>query len=107
MSNSGTVTYVPEQSPRIYLYRVNVVNTIYFVPYHYRHCIMTSFGDQVRNTSTEYVQRLYEIAKRNLNMSIIGLEESVGLVPMTHRQDLLGSLGTQHTVPAKLAPEGP
>ena len=40
-------------------------------------------------------------------MSILGLEESVGLVPMTHRQDLLGSLGTQHTVPAKLAPEGP
>ena len=68
---------------------------------------MTSFGDQIKNTSTEYVQRLYEIAKRNLNMSILGLEESVGLVPMTHRQDLLGSLGTQHTVPAKLAPEGP
>ena len=107
MSNSGTVTNVPEQLPRIYLYRADIVNTIYFVPYHYRHYIMTSFGDQVKNTSTEYVQRLYEIAKRNLNMSILGLEESVGLVPITHRQDLLGSLGTQHTVPAKLAPEGP
>ena len=107
MSNSGTVTNVPEQLPRIYLYRADIVNTIYFVPYHYRYCTMTSFGDQIKNTSTEYVQRLYEIAKRNLNMSILGLEESVGLVPMTHRQDLLGSLGTQHTVPAKLAPEGP
>ena len=50
---------------------------------------------------------IVRIAKPNLNMSILGLEESVGLVPMTHRQDLLGSLGTQHTVPAKLAPEGP
>ena len=107
MSNSGTVTNVPEQLPRIYLYRVNVVNTIYFVPYNYRHYIMTSLGDQVRNTSTEYVQRLYEIAKRNLNMSILGLEESVGPVPTTHRQYSLGPLGTQHTVPAKLAPEGP
>ena len=107
MSNSGTVTNVPEQLPRIYLYRVNVVNTIYFVPYYYRHYIMTSLGDQVRNTSTEYVQRLYEIAKRNLNMSILGLEESVDPVSTTHRQYSLGSLGTQHTVPAKLAPEGP
>ena len=92
MSNSGTVTYVPEQLPRIYLYRVNVVNTIYFVPYNYRHCIMTSVGDQVRNTSTEYVQQLYEIAKRNLSMSILGLEERVGLVPMPHRQYSLGPL---------------
>ena len=68
---------------------------------------MSSFGDQIKNTSTEFVLRLYEITKRNANMSLLRLEESVGLAPTTHGQDLLGSLGTQGAGLAKLIPKGP
>ena len=106
MSNNVTVANVPEQLPRTFLYRTDIVNTVNFVHYHYQYYTMSSFGDQIKNTSTEFVLRLYEITKRNANMSLLRLEESVGLVPMAHRQDLLGSLDTQNTEPAKLAPEG-
>ena len=67
---------------------------------------MSSFGDQIKNTSTGFVIRLYEITRRYSIMSLLQLEERVGLAPMAHRQDLLGSLDTQNTEPAKLAPEG-
>ena len=68
---------------------------------------MSSFGDQIKNTSTEFVLRLYEITKRSVNMSILKPEEGRGLAPTTHGQDLLGSLGTQGTGLAKLVPKGP
>jgi len=68
---------------------------------------MDSFGNQIKNTSTEFVLRLYEITKRSVNMSILKLEEGIGLAPTTHGQDLLGSLGTQGAVLAKFAPKGP
>ena len=38
---------------------------------------------------------------------MLRLEESMGLAPTTHGQDLLGSLGTQSAGLAKLVPEGP
>ena len=101
-----TVANVPEQLPRTFLYRTDIVNTVNFVHYHYQYYTMSSFGDQIKNTSTEFVLRLYEITKRSANMSILKLEESVGLAPTTHGQDLLGSLGTQNTGLAKLVPEG-
>ena len=106
MSSSVIVVNEPEQLPETFLYRFDIVNTVNFVHYHYQYYTMSSFGDQIKSTSTEFVLRLYEITKRNANMSLLRLEESVGLVPMTHGQDLLGSLGTQNTEPAKLAPEG-
>ena len=40
-------------------------------------------------------------------MSILKLEEGIGLAPTTHGQDLLGSLGTQGAGLAKLVPKGP
>ena len=90
MSNNVTVANVPEQLPRTFLYRTDIVNTVNFVHYHYQYYTMSSFGDQIKNTSTEFVLRLYEITKRSANMSILKLEESIGLAPTTHGQDLLG-----------------
>ena len=107
MSNNVTVANVPEQLPRTFLYRTDIVNTVNFVHYHYQYYIMNSFGDQIKNTSTEFVLRLYEITKRSASMSILKLEESIGLAPTTHGQDLLGSLGTQGAGLAKLVPKGP
>ena len=104
MSNNVTVANVPKQLPRTFLYRTDIVNTINLVHYHY---IMDSFGNQIKNTSTEFVLRLYEITKRSVNMSILKLEEGIGLAPTTHGQDLLGSLGTQGAGLAKLVPKGP
>ena len=68
---------------------------------------MSSFGDQIKNTSTEFVLRLYEITKRSANMSILKLEESILLASTTHGQDLLGLLGTQGAGLVKLVPKGP
>ena len=107
MSNNVTVANVPEQLPRTFLYRTDIVNTVNFVHYHYQYYTMSSFGDQIKNTSTEFVLRLYEITKRSVNMLILKLEEGIGLAPTTHGQDLLGSLGTQGAGLAKFAPKGP
>ena len=107
MSNNVTVANVPEQLPRTFLYRTDIVNTVNFVHYHYQYYTMSSFGDQIKNTSTEFVLRLYKITERSTNMSILKLEESIGLAPTAHGQDLLGSLGTQSAGLAKLVPEGP
>ena len=67
---------------------------------------MSSFSDQIKNTSTGCVIRLYEITRQYSIMSLLRIEESVGLAPMAHGQGLLGSRDTQSTEPAKLAPEG-
>ena len=106
MSSSVIVVSEPEQLPETFLYRFDIVNTVNFVHYHYQYHTMSSFGDQIKNTSTGFVIRLYEITRRYSIMSLLQLEESVGLAPMAHGQDLLGSLDTQNTEPAKLAPEG-
>ena len=106
MSSSVIVVSEPEQLPETFLYRFDIVNTVNFVHYHYQYHTMSSFGDQIKNTSTGFVIRLYEITRRYSIMSLLRLEESVSLALMAHRQDLLGSLDTQNTEPAKLAPEG-
>ena len=67
---------------------------------------MNYFSDQIKNASTGFAIRLYEITRQYSIMSLLRIEESVGLAPMAHGQDLLGSRDTQGTEPAKLAPEG-
>ena len=67
---------------------------------------MNYFSDQIKNTSTGFAIRLYEITRQYSIMSLLWIEESVGLAPMAHGQDLLGSWDTQGTEPAKLAPDG-
>ena len=86
MSNNVTVANVPKQLPRTFLYRTDIVNTINLVHYHY---IMDSFGNQIKNTSTEFVLRLYEITKRSVNMSILKLEEGIGLARPTGKTYLV------------------
>ena len=67
---------------------------------------MNYFSDQIKNASTGFAIRLYEITRQYSIMSLLRIEESVGLAPMAHGQDLLGSRDTQGTEPAKLAPDG-
>ena len=62
--------------------------------------IMAYFSDQIKNASTKFVVRLYEIAKQYSIMSLTRIEESVGLGPMAHEQDLLGSRDSQGKEPA-------
>ena len=61
---------------------------------------MKYFSDQIKNASTRFVVRLYEIAKQYSIMSLLRIEESVGLAPMAHEQDLLGSRDSQGKEPA-------
>ena len=61
---------------------------------------MNYFSDQIKNASTRFVVRLYEIAKQYSIMSLLRIEESVGLAPMAHKQDLLGSRDSQGKEPA-------
>ena len=61
---------------------------------------MNYFSDQIKNASTRFVVRLYKIAKQYSIMSLTQIEESVGLGPMAHEQDLLGSRDSQGKEPA-------
>ena len=90
MSSSVIVVSEPEQLPETFLYRFDIVNTVNFVHYHYQYHTMSSFSDQIKNTSTGFVIRLYEITRQYSIMSLLRIEESVGLAPMAHGQDLLG-----------------
>ena len=61
---------------------------------------MAYFSDQIKNASTSFVIKVYEIAKQYSIMSLTRIEESVGLSPMAHEQDLLGSRDSQGKEPA-------
>ena len=61
---------------------------------------MNYFSDQIKHASTRFVVRLYIITKQYYIMSLLRIEESVGLAPMAHEQDLLGSRDSQGKEPA-------
>ena len=75
MSSSVIVVSEPEQLPETFLYRFDIVNTVNFVHYHYQYHTMSSFGDQIKNTSTGFVTRLYEITRWYSIMSLLRLRE--------------------------------
>ena len=61
---------------------------------------MTCFSDQIKNALKSFVIKLYEIAKQYSFMSLTRVEESMGLSPITYKQDLLGSRDSQGKEPA-------
>ena len=61
---------------------------------------MAYFTDQIKNVSKTFVIKLYEIAKQYSFMSLTRVEESMGLSPITYKQDLLGSRDCQGKEPA-------
>ena len=56
---------------------------------------MTCFSDQIKNALKSFVIKLYKIAKQYSFMSLTRVEESMGLSPITYKQELLGSRDSQ------------
>ena len=61
---------------------------------------MACFSDQIKNALKSFVIKLYEIAKQYSFMSLTQVEESMGLSPITYKQELLGSRDSQGKEPA-------